>query len=75
MNLAAHILSFSTPRLFGGKAQVCYERMFDFKPDISHLRVPGCLVYYYNYQIKKLSFQDDRAHKGVLLGYCHRSRS
>ena len=49
--------------------------MFGFKPDISHLRVPGCLVWYYNYQIKKLSFQDDRACKGVLLGYCQRSRS
>ena len=68
MNLAAHILMFSTPRLFGGKV-TCYERMFGFKPDISHLHVPGCLVYYYNYQIKKLSFQDDRAHKGVLLSW------
>ena len=51
---------FSTPKIFGGKV-TCYERMFGFKPDISHLRVPGCLVWYYNYQIKKLSFQDDRA--------------
>ena len=55
MNLASHILMFSTPRLFGGSV-TCYERMFGRKPDVSHLRVPGCLVYYYAYQIKKKVF-------------------
>ena len=74
INLAAHILMFSTPKLHGGSV-TCYERMFGRKPDVSHLRVPGCLVYYYAYQIKKKSFFDDKANKGVLVGYCTRSRT
>ena len=74
MNLATHILMFSTPELFGGKV-TCYERMFGCKPDISHLRVPGCLVYYYSYQLQKKSFFEDNARKGVLVGYCTRSRT
>ena len=49
--------------------------MFGRKPDVSHLRVPGCLVYYYAYQVKKKSFCDDKANKGVLVGYCTRSRT
>jgi transposase InsO family protein len=74
MNLAAHVLMFSMPKLFGGQ-QTCYERMFGHKPDISHLRVPGCLVWYYNHQVKKLNFHQDRALKGVLVGYSHRMRA
>ena len=72
--MAAHILLFSSPKLFGGK-QTCYERLFGHKPDISHLKVPGCLAWFYNHQANKLNFHQDRARAGVLVGYSARSRA
>ena len=74
MKMAAHILLFSSPKLFGGK-QTCYERLFGHKPDISHLKVPGCLAWFYNHQANKLNFHQDRARAGVLVGYSARSRA
>lgn len=45
-----------------------YEKLFHQKPDLSHLRVFGCLCYIFTYPIKRFIFQPT-AHPYVLLGY------
>jgi transposase InsO family protein len=46
--------------------QTPYEMLFGRKPDLSHLRVFGCLVMYKNDKAKKL---DERAKPGIMVGY------
>jgi hypothetical protein len=51
------------------KGQTPHEILFKKKPNLSHLRVFGCLVYGRNTQISHKF--DNRASPGVFLGYPH----
>ena len=73
MMAACHILQFHPIARFEGVT--AYERAHGQVPDVSHLRVIGCLVLYYNWYVAKANFHTARALKGVLVGYCNRSRT
>lgn len=46
-----------------------YERMFQYKPDVHHLRKPGALVYIHVPDTPERTKEDDNAIIGYLLGY------
>ena len=73
MMAACHILQFHPIARFEGIT--AYQRAHGQVPDVSHLRVIGCLVLYYNWYVAKANFHTARALKGVLVGYCNRSRT
>jgi hypothetical protein len=73
MIAACHILLFVPNTVFDG--QCSYFRLFGVVPDVSHLRTIGCLVFFYNWYSGKQNFITDRGLTGVLVGYCHKSRS
>lgn len=50
------------------KDKTPFELIFGVKPDISHLRAYGCLAYAYDFSIQRKKL-DDRATKGILVGY------
>ena len=51
-----------------------YELIYGAKPDVSHLRAFGCIAYFYNFDIDRRKL-DNKAHKGVLVGYDLQSAS
>ena len=51
-----------------------YERLTTRKPNVSHLRVFGCAVWYQNHSNIK-ALMTPRALLGIHVGYCDRSRS
>ena len=79
VKMAAHILLFVPPAIFAsvGVTVTPYEVMYGNPPSLLHLRTPGCLVYYYNYteNKKNITITDERAKKGVLVGYDDVSRT
>ena len=77
VKLAAHFLMFVPPAIFRsvGVSVTPYEVMYGNPPSLLHLRTPGCLVYYYNYTENKKNITDERAKKGVLVGYDDVSRT
>jgi hypothetical protein len=73
MVAACHVLLFVPNSVFDG--QCSYFRLFGVIPNVSHLRTIGCLVFFYNWYSGKQNFITDRGLTGILVGYCHKSRS
>jgi hypothetical protein len=72
--MVCHIMMFVPQSALGGETTP-HERMYGDPPSVAHLRVPGCLTYFYNYTANKKNFHADRAQRGVLVGYDDVSRS
>ena len=71
--MVCHIMMFMPQGALGDTTP--HERMYGEPPSVRHLRVPGCLTYFYNYTSHKKNFHEDRAKRGVLVGYDDLSRS
>ena len=71
--MVCHIMCFMPQGALGDTTP--HERIYGEPPSVAHLRVPGCLTYFYNYTANKKNFHADRAIKGVLVGYDDISRS
>jgi len=50
------------------KRKTPFELIFGVKPDVSNLRAYGCLAYAYDFNVQRKKL-DDRAIKGILVGY------
>lgn len=50
------------------KSKTPFELIFGVKPDVSNLRSYGCLAYAYDFNVHRKKL-DDRAIKGILIGY------
>ena len=50
------------------KRKTPFELIFGVKPDVSNLRAYGCLAYAYDFNVQRKKL-DDRATKGILVGY------
>ena len=50
------------------KRKTPFELIFGVKPDVSNLRAYGCLAYAYDFNVERKKL-DDRAIKGILVGY------
>ena len=51
-----------------GECRTPFEMLFGEKPDVSHMRVFGCDAHAYDFNVKR-QYLDDRAIKGVFVGY------
>ena len=72
--MACYVLQYVPTNAFD-KQLTLYERRYNHPPSVSHLRSPGCLVWFYNYEVNKKSFLDKCAKAGVMVGYDLFSRS
>ena len=73
MKAATHVMQFWPMTVHQGKSS--YEILYGSKPDVSHLRTLGCLVFFHNWYDGKINFHTDRGLKGMHVGYVEQSRA
>ena len=74
VRMAVFLLQYIPSSRFD-KSVTPYERRYGAVPNVGMLKVPGCLAWFYNYTEGKKSMLDERAKRGVFVGYDLCSRS